>query len=282
MAELAQSTSVVRCFKMVASSDHLSLKTSAAPVVNISKAGGAFAAAAGTVTEISAGWYKCALTTADTNTLGDLAFYITGTGADDTDFVDQVVKWDKGIASIPNVAAAAAGGLVTGDANNAAKVQSGTGANQVSLSSGAVTVGTNNDKTGYSLSAAVDLTTGAIQALWDKATSALSVAGSIGKRLVDNLDAAVSSRSTVTTAQVRAQVVDVLTVDQITELAQGVPPATPTVVQALALLYLATRNNTTADASFVKLRNDAGTVIAKAAVSDDGTQFSRGKLQSGP
>lgn len=42
-----------------------------------------------------------------------------------------------------------------------------------------VTVTTNNDKTGYGLSAA------AVQAIWDAATSALTTAGSIGKRLVD-------------------------------------------------------------------------------------------------
>jgi hypothetical protein len=49
---------------------------------------------------------------------------------------------------------------------------------------------TNNDKTGYGLSAA------AVQAIWDALTSALTTAGSIGKRLVDNIDAAISSRST--------------------------------------------------------------------------------------
>lgn len=53
-----------------------------------------------------------------------------------------------------------------------------------------VTTGTNNDKTGYSLSA------GGIQAIWDALTSALTTVGSIGKRIVDNLDVAVSSRST--------------------------------------------------------------------------------------
>lgn len=41
----------------------------------------------------------------------------------------------------------------------------------------AVTVGTNNDKTGYALSA------GGVQAIWDALTSALTTAGSIGKLL---------------------------------------------------------------------------------------------------
>lgn len=54
----------------------------------------------------------------------------------------------------------------------------------------AVTVGTNNDKTNYSLSAA------GIQAIWDALTAALTTVGSIGKRLADNIDAAISSRST--------------------------------------------------------------------------------------
>jgi hypothetical protein len=48
----------------------------------------------------------------------------------------------------------------------------------------AVTVGTNNDKTGYSLSAA------GIQAIWDALTSALTTVGSIGKFIVDNADSA--------------------------------------------------------------------------------------------
>jgi hypothetical protein len=51
-----------------------------------------------------------------------------------------------------------------------------------------VTVGTNNDKTGYGLSAA------AIQAIWDALTSALTTVGSIGKLLVDNINATISSR----------------------------------------------------------------------------------------
>lgn len=50
----------------------------------------------------------------------------------------------------------------------------------------AVTV---SDKTGFSLSSA------GIQAIWDRLTSALTTVGSIGKLLVDNIDAAISSRS---------------------------------------------------------------------------------------
>ena len=58
--------------------------------VNLSKAGAAFGAAAGTVAEIANGWYKVGLTTVDTNTVGDLAFNCTASGCDPTDFADQV------------------------------------------------------------------------------------------------------------------------------------------------------------------------------------------------
>ena len=61
-------------------------------------------------------------------------------------------------------------------------LSSGTGTGQVSLSSGTVTVGTNNDKTGYALSS------GGVQAIWDALTSALTTVGSVGKLLVDNID----------------------------------------------------------------------------------------------
>jgi hypothetical protein len=48
----------------------------------------------------------------------------------------------------------------------------------------------NIGKTGYALSAA------GVQAIWDALTSALTTVGSIGKLLVTNIDAAISSRST--------------------------------------------------------------------------------------
>jgi len=75
---------------MVDSTDHFTGKTGLTVTVTLSKNGGAFAAAGGTVTEIASGIYKIALTTTDTNTLGDLVFHCTGTGADATDFIDQV------------------------------------------------------------------------------------------------------------------------------------------------------------------------------------------------
>jgi hypothetical protein len=65
------------------------------------------------------------------------------------------------------------------DIGSSVLLSNGTGTGQVSLSSGTVTVGTNNDKTGYGLSSA------AVQAIWDALTSNLTTAGSIGKKLAD-------------------------------------------------------------------------------------------------
>ena len=133
-----------------------------------------------------------------------------------------------GLTALPNAAAEAAGGLFTrgtgaGQINQPANgridantitvsgttqtardlgasvlLSPGTGTGQVSLSSGAVTVGTNNDKTGYSLSAA------GVQAIWDALTSALTTVGSIGKRIADYLDVAVSSRASQTSLDTMA------------------------------------------------------------------------------
>jgi hypothetical protein len=65
-----------------------------------------------------------------------------------------------------------------------------------------VTVATNNDKSGYSLSAA------GVQAVWDALTSALSTANSVGKLLVDNVNATISSRATQTSVDTIDDFVD--------------------------------------------------------------------------
>lgn len=90
-----------------------------------------------------------------------------------------------------------------------------------------------------------------------------------------DIDAAVSSRSSHAAA-------DVIAVT-LSELAQGQPPATPTVGEALALLYMALRNASTMDTSGIyTIADDAGTVICKATVTDDGTTVTVPKLVTGP
>ncbi|MDQ3832235.1 MAG: hypothetical protein M3315_01100 [Actinomycetota bacterium] len=101
-----------------------------------------------------------------------------------------------GLTGVPNAAAGASGGLPTLDANLEVK---------------ASTLRTNNDKTGYSLTAAYDPAKTASQAgdamaltsgerttlagvIWATLTSALTTVGSVGKLIVDNLNATITSR----------------------------------------------------------------------------------------
>ena len=321
MALLKLSTAYTRMFLLIDSADHVTGKTGVSPTVTISKAGAAFGAVGGTVTEVSSGWYKVAYTTTDTNTLGELAVHVTGASCDPTDFVDQVstrladdlafpatsgrsmvvdaaglvdantVKvgpTGSGTAqtardignAVPAAVAGAAGGLfiagtnaatvVTGSltttftGNLTGSVGSVTGAvgsvtgavgsvtgnvsGNVTGSVGsvvaAVTVGTNNDKTGYALSGA-------------------------------GVTAVQTGLSTVTTAQVNTEVLDVLTVDTFAEPG-AVPAATASLKDKIGWLATLARNKRTTTSAVDTVRNDADNAsIATSAISDDGTTFTR-------
>jgi hypothetical protein len=140
-----------------------------------------------------------------------------------------------GLTSLPNAVAGAINGVplsvaaggavntlqINGTAQTARDIGAsvllspGTGTGQLSLSTGAVTVGTNNDKGAYSLTASQTFSTtgsvgsvtsalgaAAIQSIWDRLTSNLTVLNSVGKLLVDNLNATVTSRSTLVATDV--------------------------------------------------------------------------------
>lgn len=120
MAAYPQSVAYTRVFYAYLASDHVTPATGLVIVATISKAGAAFGAAAGTVTEIANGAYKIAFTTADTNTVGDLAFRGAVATMDDVKFVDQVTDPIRGLGAptaLPGVAAGANGGLPLGDAS---------------------------------------------------------------------------------------------------------------------------------------------------------------------
>lgn len=212
MAQYKQSVAYTRMFLMVLSSDHVSPATGKTVTVNLSKAGGAFAAAGGVVTEVSNGWYKIALTTTDTNTLGDLVFDCTATGCDNTDFADQVVAFDPTNANLglTNVSANVAqwlGVAVTADASNLPNVN-------VKDYNG--TVVSAQPYTGTPPTAAQIATT-----VWQDLTagSDFSTAGSIGLLLKTDIDAAISSRGTgtaLTATQVENAVWDGLTANHST------------------------------------------------------------------
>lgn len=88
-------------FFLTLSSDHLSPATGLSPAVTLSKNGGAFAAPAGAISEISNGWYKLAANATDTNTLGPLALHASVATADNCDMiVGNIVKYDPQLADL--------------------------------------------------------------------------------------------------------------------------------------------------------------------------------------
>lgn len=104
MRLLKQSTARNVAVFITSSTDHVAGKTGLAAGLTIyaCKDNGTPAAITPTVSEMDAtnmpGWYNLALTTTHTNTLGDLALHITGTGADPADIVFQVVLDLPGVA----------------------------------------------------------------------------------------------------------------------------------------------------------------------------------------
>ena len=83
-------------------------------------------------------------------------------------------------------------------------------------------------------------------------------------------------------ADVNAEAVDVMSTDIQTEESQGLPPLTPTYKQILMWLYMTWRNDSASTSTERRIKNDAGTVVAKGTLADDATTFTQGKLASGP
>ena len=116
MRLLKQSTARDILVFMSSAVDHITGKTGLTLTITASKNGGAFSSITPTVTERGDGWYSLALTAAHTDTLGDFALHITGTDADPTDLVSQV------IAELPQlpatIAAAVWDRVLTGATHN--------------------------------------------------------------------------------------------------------------------------------------------------------------------
>lgn len=85
--------------------------------------------------------------------------------------------------------------------------------------------------------------------------------------------------------EANAACVDVITVDAISEIAQGVPSATPNLSDAVMLMYMTLRNKLDVDTTstdHLEVYNDAGVVITKKVLTDDGTVYSEAKMITGP
>jgi hypothetical protein len=93
MALLKQNTARNRMIFMLLLSDHVTGVAGLTLTITASKDGAAFGSISPSVTDRGNGWYALALTSGDTDTLGDLALHITGgITAAPTDSCDQVVE----------------------------------------------------------------------------------------------------------------------------------------------------------------------------------------------
>ena len=81
----------------------------------------------------------------------------------------------------------------------------------------------------------------------------------------------------ISTAQVNAEVIDVLRTDTISELS-GVPAASPDLHTMILWMYMMLRNKLTASSTQQIVHNDAGTGIATSTLSESGGTFTRGEF----
>jgi len=95
---------------------------------------------------------------------------------------------------------------------------------------------------------------------------------SIENRVVASVTGAVGSVTDVTSVWAVAM----------SDLAQGAPSATASVLTAINYLYEAWRNKTVTSASNIELYDNLGTtIICQAVISDDGTEFTKSEFITG-
>jgi hypothetical protein len=209
----------------------------------------------------------------DTNTTGLLAptvaartLDVTATGAAGIDWANvenptTALNLSATNIDVDQVVASVSGavGSVTGNVG-------GNVVGSVASVTAGVTVSTNNDKTGYGLSAALDT----------KITAILEDTGT-------TLPAQISALNNLSAAQVNAEVVDALATDTYAEPGQGAPAATTSLSAKINYIYKFLRNKVTTTATTASVYDDAGTTVDhKSTISDDATTFTRGEYGSGP
>ena len=87
----------------------------------------------------------------------------------------------------------------------------------------------------------------------------------------------IAALNNLSAAEVNAEIVDALGTDTMAELS-AIPAATPTIKQALMLLYMALRNEGTESTTTRTLKKDSGVTLGTATTSDDGSLFTKGKF----
>tara|TARA_R110000796_G_scaffold57672_3_gene132934 strand:- start:15512 stop:18061 length:2550 start_codon:yes stop_codon:yes gene_type:complete len=107
-----------------------------------------------------------------------------------------------------------------------------------------------------------------------------TVGTNVDSILVDTattIPAQITALNDISTADVNAQVLDVMTTDTFSELS-GVPAATASITDMLQFSFMIMRNLGTQTDTVQTIYNNAGVSIGTATVADDTTTFTRGKL----
>jgi len=94
------------------------------------------------------------------------------------------------------------------------------------------------------------------------------------------IDGAIPTQNITGTPEVDIVAVEGTTT--ITEVTQGIPPATPGLLDMFGWWWAQWRNDSKVTSSERQVAGDDGVVRAKAPMSDDGSEFSPGELISGP
>jgi mRNA-degrading endonuclease toxin of MazEF toxin-antitoxin module len=241
---------------------------------------GTFAAATGTASEDgTTGWYKFALSQADTNG-NNIAFNFTGTGA-----VPQTVNiLTDGAAPDVNITKIGGTTQTARDLGASVLLSPGTGTGELDITSGVVKA-----NLVQILATALTETAGQIAAAFKQFFDVASPTGTM--KAITNVVTTTNLTNAPTAgdltaamkASVNAEMVDTLNVDTYAEPGQEAPPATTTLVKKIGHLYKAFRNKITQTTSQLSIYNDTGSTIdQKASVSDSGGTLSRDEIVSGP
>lgn len=298
---------------LVDATDGIASEISVTGTPRIAKNGVSSAAASASIVEVDStnmpGLYYLELTAGEVDTLGTIYISFKTAATAQWHGICHVVDFDPfdgvrmGMTALPNAAAEAAGGLFT----------RGTGAGQINQpANGLIDVNVEqwlDSVVNALVSGRVDASVGVMaanvltaaamnadaseeiaDAVWDENIEAAHGTDATAGLLLRAIGAGISNRANNATLDALLGVADaagvdlpdqVLDGDTLTELGQAIPAATPTLRAAIMLLYMAFRNKRDVTASIDEVHDDAGVIVATAALTDDATTFSRAEMIAG-
>lgn len=227
----------------------------------------------------------------DEITAGLINAVAIGTGAIDADAIatDAVTKLQNGLAMAAALATVSAyvDELETRLTATRAGYLDNLSGGSVATAAAVAAVAAYIDTEVAAILAAVDTEIAAILAKVNNLPAAPAAVGSAMTLATDAVNASSlatsavteiqAGLSTLTAAQVNAEVVDVLSVDTYAEPG-AVPGATSSLKDKIAWLFALARNKHVTSATQDRVRNDGDTAdLGTAALSDDGSNFTRGK-----